>query len=267
MRSVKGSVDIYSSNAGFYYILKVLGLAPFGFDREKLRLKVTSTNYFQFTASLAFWVYMTWVEHASRGTEQYEVGIQSNLLESIWKYQFTIQHFLAIGLVIFSFIKWKHVDNLLILIHFFDLHLQNLQWEFQPKQNNVWFPVVFFLLSLVVTTSFTLFLTTNGDYGNITNIMQGLRVFNYLLINIFFLIVSMNFILSVSCINQRLVILTENFRWVRWLECSVFTFDDPIPIIPLNLQVLDSCFLRTKLLKHHERKLKTSEVLEYSMTL
>lgn len=207
------SYNIYSSNIGFFYVLKLLGLAPYSFDAKNQKLKVTSTNYLQFAASVAFWIILTFIENLSKARDSYKVGIQSNLLESLWQHQFTLQHFLAIGLIVFSFVNREHVENFLSLVHNFDQHVKKLRWKVQPKQMNVWFPVIFFLLSTVVMTIYTVTVLTLNEYKlYFDDETQIFRMINYVIMNVFFLMVATQFIMSVACINQRLSVLTGNFR-------------------------------------------------------
>lgn len=206
------SANIFSSSKGFYYVLKVLGLAPYGFERKNLKFQVTVSNYLQFILSVAVWIIMTSIEIASKSGFTYTVGIQSKLLESLWQYQFTCQRFLATFTVIYSFVKREHVENFLTLIHSFDQHLVKLQWKVQPRQMNAWFPVNIFLLSSLVNVSYTVFLLTLDGFSQIFNVVQGVVLLNYFIVNEFFLMVSMQFIMSVNCINQRLNVLLENVR-------------------------------------------------------
>lgn len=206
------SANIYSSSQGFFYVSKLLGLAPYSFDPKKLKFNVNFVNYLQFSASLAFWVILTSIEHVSKVRDLYKTGIQSNLLEHLWMCQYTLQHYLATGVVIYSFTKRKHVENFLSLIYSFDQHLENLHWKVQPKQNSVWFAVILFVLSTTVMIIYTVTILALDKYNTYLNEVQIFRLLNYIVINDFFLLLSIQFISSVYCIDQRLIVLTENFR-------------------------------------------------------
>lgn len=215
--SIMQSSNIYSSSKGFYYVLKLLGLAPYGFDRTTLKFKVTFVNYLQFVAAIVVWLIMTSIEIASKSGPEYTVGVQSKLLESLWQYQFTFQHFLATSIVIYNFVNRKHAESFLSLLHSFDQRLTKLQWKVQTKSRSVWFPVNLFLLSTLLNVSYTILILALDGFSQIYNFMQVLVIINYFIVNEFFLMMSMQFIMSVNCINQRLNVLTENVWWVNFL--------------------------------------------------
>lgn len=200
--------NVYQSTKFFYFILKSLGLASYTFDKKSLSFKITLWNCLELIVSLIFWPWALFVAWLSFHGTKVETGVKSKLLERIWKNQFMLQNFLATLTVIYNFFKRDHVEQYLRLIFNFDKtvkrispSLQSTHWRFSI--------VALYLISVsVMIGSYFKLYCFNVEY------LEVIRLINSMVLYEFYLMISMQFILSSHYVKVRIESLITLARLV-----------------------------------------------------
>lgn len=204
--------DIYHSAELLFYFLKSLGLAPYQVDKKSKCFKMSYGNYLQLFAAVLFWAFVIFLQLFNLNDDERDTGIRSNLLTRIWEYQYTLQNFLTIFIIAFSYWKRKNVENFFKLISDFDQTVQKLNWKFKVTQFR------FLILIIYVTSAIMIILYMCAAslrfrfLGNIkTNpIIILLITCQYVAITEFYWMLSLQFILSSYCIQERLTAMITN---------------------------------------------------------
>lgn len=206
--------NIYHSVEYFFYFLKSLGLASYQFDKKSESFKTSFGNYLQLSAAIIIWILLLALQFIDLDEFEYETGVQSSLLEQIWRNLYILKHFLAIFVIIYNFMKRKNVENFLKLIAEFDQTVERLNWKFKVTQFNL------LMFAMFVIPAFTIFLYLIVSmygfevYGNISinYAVAILRTSDYIILTEFYLMLSLQFILSSYCIKKRLTTMITNLR-------------------------------------------------------
>lgn len=204
--------DIYYSASFIFYILKFFGFAFYSFNRRTLKFHTNCFNYFILVTSIALWIILIWFFHLSAEEKQFESGVRSNLLDDLWQNQYLIQHYLAIGAVVFVFCRRKNIENFLKMIYMTDELTKRFDWTFQVKHSR--YPALFVVLGSapLMMTYMVISIIGYDVYGGISSIKTIFRVTVYFTVNEFYFMISMQFILSVYCVYARLKALKMNAR-------------------------------------------------------
>lgn len=206
--------NIYYSAEFFFYILKSMGLAPYRFDKESQSLKMNFWNHLQFVVAVVIWIILIYVQLGLYDGLKFETGIQSSFLERLWKYQYILQHYLAIAVIIFSYLKREHVENYLKQIFTFDQIVEKLNWRVKVVHSRM-HVLLFYLISMLMILFYMIFaIHIYGIYGKISMnpVTMTVKFIQYIVMNEFVLIVSLQFILSTHCIKSRLTAILQNIR-------------------------------------------------------
>lgn len=205
--------DIYFSTQLFYYVLKFMGLAFYQYDKE---FKVFQTNlwsYFGVVASTSSWLGLTWMTIKSFQVQSYTTGIGSTYTDNIWKYQFILQHILIIIVIVFNFVKRKKVELFLKRINEFDHIVDKLNWKFKRVTLRYVTVVLCAVSSLLILTIQLFEIFVYEIFGEVPRrILATVQLFDYILLSEFYLVLSLQFILSTHHIKIRLVALKQNVR-------------------------------------------------------
>lgn len=212
VKTVKNRVavhDVYYSARFFFYVLKFLGFAPYKFDQKSLKFEMKARQYFLLICSIIAWIGLIWRQHISFEKTRVESGVESYFLDSLWQYQYLIQHYIAIIAIIFNFCKRKRVESFMKLIKKFDQSIKKLCWGFEVKHSRFFF-LNFFLVSMFSILIYTIIsLKPLKEFYFITVVMMTTM---YATVNQFYFIISMQFILSTYCVYARLKALKNNVR-------------------------------------------------------
>lgn len=206
------SENIYSSSVYLFYILKGLGLASFSYDPKTFKFQLKPVNIFLFLVQLIVWILLTWMETQSKHAQGYTSGIQSNLVERVWQFQYLFQHYIAVFIIVYSLAKRNHIEKFLSQVFTFDQHLKCLNWRTQIKQQNKYYPLSVFVIATGSVSTLMIVLVAKDDQNNYEDLVSYIRIFSYIMIDGFFLMISLQFILSVRCINDRLAAIYDNTR-------------------------------------------------------
>lgn len=209
-------MDIFCSSKYFYFILKSLGLAHYQFDKKSRSFKTSLSNFLGLIVSIAIWPILFLVSLRMNQKYNYDSGVKLELLDEIWKFQYLLQHILPIFTIIFNFYKRKSIENFMNQIFKFDQKTQQLGWNTKTIHSSI-LVLVFYLLSAfaIVLHQFIVicFLKVYGDFGSfIDEIYKIVAVLAYVIITEFYLMVSLQFILSSHCVNVRLKLLIKHIR-------------------------------------------------------
>lgn len=204
-----------SSQVYFFYILKCLWLASFGFKLNAVEIETGIKEFIQLALAMAVWGSLSVIHCKSLDMFDLPSGVQSTLLDTLWSYQIVLQHLLAFFNVIYNFCKRKHIESYPKSISKFDSCLDRLQWFYKVKQPIRIMPLIMFLASVSVMGPFivyesTLFHTYGHDLTK--DIIAILINFGHVFNNMFFLMLSFQFIVSVRSVNIRMAALLENIR-------------------------------------------------------
>lgn len=207
-------MEIYSSSKYFYFILKPLGLTPFALDLNSGTLQTKLVDFVILSLNLAVLFGLTCRHLTYFVGSNEESGIQNRLLDRLWKYQYVLQHFLAIFAILFNFMKRRKIEKFLLSIREFDMIVNKLGWTYRARNFNALIPLVTIVSS---TTIMLTFLTAAHFLVDIyRNAAEGwtyaLLSINYTWIHQFFLALSLQFILSVFSIKSRLKALSRNMK-------------------------------------------------------
>lgn len=206
--------NIYYSAQFIFKILKILGLASYNFDIKSQKLETKLRNYLEFYLWILFWIALLWLQWRTYKSKSLETMVDSNLLEQILQYQYLVQHFLAILTVVYNFSKRQHVQKFLMLVFYFDQKVDQLDWNFKVKHSRYCIPCFIFVSFLVILIYPIATFYTDEFYEDMRD--DKLIYFNfisYAAIYEFYLLLSMQFILSTFCVYKRLKALRHNIRF------------------------------------------------------
>lgn len=206
---------VYQSSGALFYMLKFLGLAPYSFDYKTLTFKMGLSNYLTLFIPAACSAYFFFFSVNCFIHESYESGVQSKFVDQLWQWSYLLQHLFAFATILFNFFKRKHIENFLKLIHKFDKNLEHLGWKFKVKNSNlcnlfVLCVQLFFLCLIIVYCLVSINMI--DIRGNVSNFVKVVRMLAYQLMNQFYFMVSIQFILSAYLICSRLKVLMKNVR-------------------------------------------------------
>lgn len=211
---MKGEANIYNSLKFIYFILKILGLAPYTFDKTSRKLIMNAKASFLMILSITFWIGLSWFNLQRFWTKKYSIGIQSKLLDNLLHHQYLLQFFFACLIVVFSVLKRKHIENFLDSLFSFDERLRSFKWNFKAPSYQI-YTVALFIFTAVSITSYLTMTTLLST--NIRNVETGTfkiigSILSYTAITEFMLMISVQFILSAYLVRSRLRALGMNFR-------------------------------------------------------
>jgi 7tm Chemosensory receptor len=217
--TMAGEKDIYYSAKFFYYILKCLGLAPYTFDGSTRTFRMGLSNYLLLIFSFGGWLSLNYFQLKVGNKTEFS-GVSSNLLDQLWVNQYLIQHFFATFTVIYSFIKQKHVEKFLALIHKFDESVVKFQeWPHRVTHSRYYVLSVFSFCMIVMSIFILLaFFVAQPKWSWAekntaqVDLVAIARTFVYVIVTEVYLMLSMQFILSVYCISSRLRAIMSNMR-------------------------------------------------------
>lgn len=205
---------IYDSSKFFYVFLKLLGHAPYSFCRKSRQLNVNVWNILEIILSLSIWIALLRIKSDKFEGSYESTGVQSILLDGLWQSQYLLQYYFAIFLLIFNVWKRNHIGNFLNLILNFDEALVRHNWKFKAKNFR---PSTIF----IALFSSTLLISVYGVSTFYFQLNKTLRLIDvgkiiaYVAASDFYLIVSLQFMLSTYCVYARLKVLQKNFRWIK----------------------------------------------------
>ena len=183
-------------------------------------LDILSPVFLLFIASLFMWLAATWLQTAwkLRNFDELDSGIRSKLLDSFWKCQYLLQHFLAVLVIIFHFLLKIKIEKLMGLIFKLDEHMKKLKWSFKAQNWPFFWGSFIFLWSFYVMCLYSLltmyFHNTIYQRRQVdVNII--FRTLNFVVIILFYPQFLCN-LLSVHVASETdwLLHIIQNIRWV-----------------------------------------------------
>jgi hypothetical protein len=143
--------------------------------------------------------------------EGYVTGVHSVLLDRIWQSTFILESLAIICVIVFNYLKRQNIEQFLKLVEMFDQTLVRLSWEGKPGimkkctslMTAFWVSVIV-LVVFYTTSAFVVF------EDDISSWMSCFKLNVFQLSNSFHLLIAIQFILSVYCIQTRLEVLMEN---------------------------------------------------------
>lgn len=215
-KAMEASKDVYVVLKPLFIILKIFGLASYRLDAESKKLKTTITDWILFFASLCLWCGMIWMQAFRKMNNTYVSGIDSPILDSLWRYQFVFQHFSGLTIVIFNFYHRQSVVKFLKIISDFDEKIKNLKLINVHSSKIFKRYVIAFLIGLVLLLCYGAAFSINNNLRthSLDAYTLTYNLFNFYFILIFYVLLSLQFIITVYCVRSRLTKIIENLRWL-----------------------------------------------------
>lgn len=196
-----------------YYVLKLLGLASYEVDWDTLKIKTGLRDFFLFITTISILIGVIWMQTLAFTKKTFSTGIQSKLLETLYLDQYIIQIILAAFVVIFNFCKRKRVEKFVQKIASYD----EMAGTFKKKKSQGRSKTVLIILVMIsplifIPTNWFMILYVFNDTTNPLSFLELMRMTTYTYVTEFYLMLSMQFILSTRCVISRLSSLSEISR-------------------------------------------------------
>ena len=199
----------------YFYSLKFFGMASYTFCSKTTSLKIGIWNYLIFVSSLVSSGYVL-ISYLNEFTgETSESGVQSKFVDSLWKWQYIIQNLMIFFVIFFNFCQRKRIENFYKLINSFDEYLKNSNFKIKPQKNSwlKFYVIIFILMFLCLITVFLIYALCFSDFESNNNIfIKALKITVFQLTNQFFMVLSLQFVLSVHCVCAKFKVLRNNIR-------------------------------------------------------
>lgn len=208
------SQEVFGSNRVFFSILKVLGLASYDLDRSG-KLKTGLKNYAWFLGTLIFWSGMCWLQLERLKRISMKSGIQSKILDHLWRYQYLLQHFIAVFVIIHNFTLRNSVENFLEKVKEFDKLAKNFNWVDRSLRLRPTLIALLLICSLVIVSTYYLishYLFIFSDERELT-LVKSLQIVANVFVIEFFLMLSLQFIFATQCIISKITLLSDKIRF------------------------------------------------------
>lgn len=194
--------NIYDVAKPFYIVLNMFGLACFKIDRNSRVLVTTALNKCLFAAFLVLWGLMN-ILHRN---VVFESGAKSNLLDDLRGYQYKLQHYFGVLVLVYNFAQRKHVESLLKSLDNFDRFSRVFGSGFKPRFTHVIATIAFLVFLLTILLLHTV--ETCIMFPQFTVIQHIV----YVQIMMFFLVVTQQFTISVNSVSIRLTHFIVSFE-------------------------------------------------------
>jgi drug/metabolite transporter (DMT)-like permease len=202
----KKTENIHQNLKFFFYTMKVFGLAPFSIDEKTRKLQMKWKNHLILTISLALCAGCLWASLIN-------FTQKSDLLERISQATFLLQHVFALVLIVINCARRKHIENFWSNIHKFDETLDKFKWKFVGDKLQwcnaffIGFHLAFvFVVVLYSIGAYFFFFEQNFE------VLFMVRALIYQLTSFFYLLIAIQFLLSVKCIKSRLEALEKHLK-------------------------------------------------------
>lgn len=219
--------DIYRISKPFFLITKFFGLACFTVDAKTEVLRTSWFDISLFISTIILWAVSSWVQLGRKALIE-DTNVESVILDTLWFFQYTIHHYLALIMVMFNFKQRKVVGKVLKTFNDFDREMENLGWV-SKSQEKLFIAVVsmFFSYLVIVAAYAAAFVFENNWDGRMPTATIVFYTTNYFLVVLFFFVAAQQFILCAFCVRGRLISLHNNFRWI--LLCCNFKLQICLP--------------------------------------
>lgn len=203
--------DVYGSLKPFYLILKLFGFACYQIDANTKKLKTAFFDWIWFLASVCLWSGLIWMQVFRDMHKTYKSGIDSPILDSLWRYQFIIQHFFALVVVIFNFWHRESTGKFLKIIFDFDQKIKILRWNDERRSKIFERSIIAFAIGFLILMIYVaIFSMKNSSTLELSAMVYNL--FNFNLLVTFYVLLALQFIVGVYCVRSRLAKINDNLR-------------------------------------------------------
>jgi hypothetical protein len=203
--------NIYKLVAYFYYVLKILGMAPYTIDWKFHVIKTTFWDLARLFGALIFWSYIIIVHTRTYDLPRYRSGINFKIVDTLWQNNYAYQNFTIFIIIIFNYLKRKNVKKFLKLICIYDRHIKKLGW--QPAESTSVFsyiiPTAALILTILSIRSISIAWRGIDTWEKFNGYIKTISFAQILAI---YFMIEMVFIGSCCCISSRLTVLTINMR-------------------------------------------------------
>lgn len=197
----------------FFYIVKSLGLACYTVDTKTKCLRTTCFDKLLLVCTSSVWILSVFIQVSRITSVEFDFGIDSIIIDTLWYYQIVFQHYLGLGVVIFSFTQKAVVEKCLKTIFDFDEKLKNLGWHTKSEKRLFITVVLAFIAGLIATSIYAIIFVIKEEWSKqlaVASIVYNTADSCYILF--FFLAIAQMVIISVFCIRDRLTSIIINLR-------------------------------------------------------
>lgn len=213
MAKASGRKSIYQSSVYLYYIMKIFGMAFFGVDGKFHKFQTSCFHYLGVFVFVGYWIYQNILYFDTQ--IYYESGLNYRIIESIWRNVYAFQNLSIIPIILFNFIKRKHLENFLQLIEKFDSQMEYLEWENRVGISKIFCFLPFFPIpTMIVNHVILLSLNLSEIYFMHPPYVYHVKFVAYLTLMEIFFIICYIFVGSCYCICCRINALIESMRLI-----------------------------------------------------
>lgn len=205
--------NIYQLFRPFFFIVKSLGLACYTLESKTKSLKATQCDKFLFVLASSLWSVTAWIQVTRVYHVDYDNGIESEIIDSVWYYQYNITHFFGLGLVIFSFKTRIIVEKILKIFFDIDAKLKSLGWQFRSQNRFFYVVLLSYIACAIGTTTFAVTYAIHEEWllkQSVTSI--AFNIFESCCILLFYLVVAQQLIICAFYVQTRLKAISINLR-------------------------------------------------------
>lgn len=204
--------NIFRSVATFNGLLQLFGLG-FHVDVKTGDMRVNLCNRIGFLLNLSWSV----LGIAVAVTEK-PMASKSEVVTTVWHYQYQLQVLLVLPLLIFNYIKRKHAANFLAKLNDFDEEMKKAKWMpsgFFRTGACRYLEIGFIAMSILFLFLFLYQVTAIGSLLLAKNVeLAMVRSLVYVYVTEFFLLISFQFVFAVSNVRKRFSMLNKRLRYV-----------------------------------------------------
>lgn len=218
MAKTKGKPEnIFRSVATFNGLLQLFGLG-FHLDVKTGEMRVNLCNRIGFLLNLSWSVLGIVVSLSEK-----PMASKSEVVTTVWHYQYQLQVILVLPLLIFNYINRKHAANFLAKLNEFDEAMEKVKWTssklfrtgiFRYHEISFLATSILFLIFYQVFVVRALLLAPNVELSIV-------RFLVYIYVTEFFLLITFKFMFAVSNVRKRFFMLNEKVRQVVFASIKV----------------------------------------------
>lgn len=206
------SEDIYHSTHFSYFTLKSFGLAFYRIDKKSKSFKTDIYHYLGLAVTVCLSFGITVSLLLSYQEDDFDSGVQSKLLDNLWKFQYATQQISAIFVLIFHFIKRSNMENFLVCVSEFDKNMDRLNWYFKRIHFRFILPICCGVSTSLLLIYEIIAFCILDIYGPFDNFSKLKVIVSFIFIIEFYLLLSLQFFMNTYYIKIRLKALRQHIR-------------------------------------------------------
>jgi hypothetical protein len=204
--STKKAESIHRNLKFFFYTLTFFGLAPFSIDEKTRKFQMKWKNCLIFVVSFILCTCCLWASLTN-------FARKSDLLERISEATFLLQHVFALVLIVINCVKRKSIESFWSIVVKFDETLEKFKWKFfgdKLRWCNAFF-VCFHLGFVFFVALYSIGLVFVFS-EKLSEVLVVIKAVIYQVTSFFYLLIAIQFTMSVHCIRSRLKAMEKHLK-------------------------------------------------------